>query len=215
MNKLIDSLLKCYPHYVRCIKPNDEKRPGRLNEERVRHQIRYLGLVENVRVRRAGFANRQPHERFMYRYKMICPSTWPTWRGDLKVGVKTIVDYLRIPADQFRMGKTKIFIKDPKTLFMLEEKREAEMPRLIKIMQRAVLRFLAKSSIEKKKAAVKIVAFIRRNRVRRLVDWYSPPSFFLFVPCPRAFLTKSADTFCSQVARMVQQGRSGLQGRCE
>jgi myosin-1 len=166
LNKLIDSLLKCYPHYVRCIKPNDEKRPGRLNEERVRHQIRYLGLVENVRVRRAGFANRQIYERFMYRYKMVAPTTWPTWRGDLKAGAKAIVDHLQIPADQFRLGKTKIFIKDPKTLFLLEERREAEMPRLIKIMQKAVRRYLAKSSWEKKKAAVKIVAFIRRNRVR-------------------------------------------------
>jgi myosin-1 len=53
---------------VRCIKPNDNKQPGVLDEQRVRHQIRYLGLVENIRVRRAGFANRQTYERFFHRY---------------------------------------------------------------------------------------------------------------------------------------------------
>ena len=31
------------------------------------HQVCYLGLMENVRVRRAGFANRQPYERFAQR----------------------------------------------------------------------------------------------------------------------------------------------------
>ena len=31
-------------------------------------QVRYLGLIENVRVRRAGFANRQVFGRFLQRY---------------------------------------------------------------------------------------------------------------------------------------------------
>ena len=30
-------------------------------------QVRYLGLLENVRVRRAGFASRQRYERFVER----------------------------------------------------------------------------------------------------------------------------------------------------
>jgi myosin-1 len=54
LNNLVDTLLKCRPHYIRCIKPNDEKKANNINEERTRHQIRYLGLLENVRVRRAG-----------------------------------------------------------------------------------------------------------------------------------------------------------------
>lgn len=37
------------------------------DEARCRHQVAYLGLLENVRVRRAGFAYRQPYERFLQR----------------------------------------------------------------------------------------------------------------------------------------------------
>jgi myosin I len=165
LNSLIDTLLKCYPHYVRCIKPNDEKKAGRLNEERTRHQIRYLGLVENVRVRRAGFANRQPYERFMQRYKMVCPQTWPRWKGgNDKQGTEAILKHLNVGKDEFKFGKTKVFIRNPKTLFLLEEKREAEMPRLIHIMQSAIRRYVAKQSLAKKKAAMKILQFIRRRR---------------------------------------------------
>ncbi|KAL7977827.1 hypothetical protein Chor_010779 [Crotalus horridus] len=65
------------PYYVRCIKPNDHKSPLLFDEERCRHQVSYLGLLENVRVRRAGFAYRQPYHRFLLRYKMTCEYTWP------------------------------------------------------------------------------------------------------------------------------------------
>ncbi|PKU27799.1 unconventional hypothetical protein [Limosa lapponica baueri] len=54
------------PYYVRCIKPNDKKSPQLFDEERCRHQVEYLGLLENVRVRRAGFAYRQTYEKFLH-----------------------------------------------------------------------------------------------------------------------------------------------------
>jgi hypothetical protein len=49
---LLESLNQCSPHYVRCIKSNEKKQALTIDNERVRHQIRYLGLLENVRVRR-------------------------------------------------------------------------------------------------------------------------------------------------------------------
>lgn len=55
------------PYYVRCIKPNDVKSPLLFEQERCRHQVEYLGLLENVRVRRAGFAYRQTYPRFLQR----------------------------------------------------------------------------------------------------------------------------------------------------
>lgn len=55
------------PFYVRCIKPNEAKSPSQFDYERCKHQVMYLGLLENVRVRRAGFAYRMPYKRFMNR----------------------------------------------------------------------------------------------------------------------------------------------------
>lgn len=164
LNNLIERLLSCSPHYVRCIKPNDEKRPGKLDEARVRHQIRYLGLVENIRVRRAGFANRQLYDRFLARYHMVCKSTWPRWNGDAKSGTQEIMNSLGVKSEEYRMGKTKIFIRDPKTLFLLEEKREAEMPRLVGIMQRSIRKYLIKSKMRQRRAARIIVQWLRRQR---------------------------------------------------
>jgi myosin-1 len=66
--QLMETLLSCRPHYIRCIKPNDEKRAGHFDEQRIRHQARYLGLLENIRVRRAGFCYRMKYEGFIWRF---------------------------------------------------------------------------------------------------------------------------------------------------
>jgi myosin heavy subunit len=55
----------------RCIKPNETKRPRDWEEERVKHQVEYLGLEENIRVRRAGFAYRRPFKKFLHRSALL------------------------------------------------------------------------------------------------------------------------------------------------
>jgi myosin heavy subunit len=71
----------CLSVLLRCIKPNDKKAAHIFTDSLVCHQVRYLGLMENVRVRRAGYAFRQPYEPCLERYKMLCKQTWPHWRG--------------------------------------------------------------------------------------------------------------------------------------
>ena len=64
---LVGALMQCSPHYVRCIKSNDQKKALHINADRVKHQTKYLGLVENIKVRRAGFAYRAEYHRFLER----------------------------------------------------------------------------------------------------------------------------------------------------
>jgi myosin-1 len=57
-NALVSKLMQCHPSYIRTIKPNDNKSSSEYDKGRVLHQVKYLGLCENIRVRRAGFAYR-------------------------------------------------------------------------------------------------------------------------------------------------------------
>ena len=76
----------------------------------VRHQVAYLGLVENVRVRRAGFASRQRYDRFLQRYKMLSQYTWPNFRGaGHRDAVMVLLRDLRVTDVQY--GHTKLFIR--------------------------------------------------------------------------------------------------------
>lgn len=67
-NLLVDRLTKCTPHYIRCIKPNETKKARDWENDRVKHQVEYLGLKENIRVRRAGFAYRREFDKFLTRF---------------------------------------------------------------------------------------------------------------------------------------------------
>uniref|UniRef100_A0A8C6HJV2 Myosin IA n=1 Tax=Mus spicilegus TaxID=10103 RepID=A0A8C6HJV2_MUSSI len=74
---LMKNLYSKNPNYIRCIKPNDQQQQGRFTSEMVTVQARYLGLLENVRVRRAGYAFRQGYKPFLERYRLLSRSTWP------------------------------------------------------------------------------------------------------------------------------------------
>eukprot|EP01113_Clastostelium_recurvatum_P018679 TRINITY_DN2199_c0_g3_i1.p1 TRINITY_DN2199_c0_g3~~TRINITY_DN2199_c0_g3_i1.p1 ORF type:complete len:1027 (-),score=334.99 TRINITY_DN2199_c0_g3_i1:84-2738(-) len=167
VNALIATLLSCSPHYIRCIKSNDKKQAGVIDDARVRHQVRYLGLLENVRVRRAGFANRQTYERFLQRYKLSVPSTWPAWRGPPKSGCEAILAHFKVPPAEFRLGKTKVFIRNPNTLFMLEEARERDLPRIATLIQKIYRGYVVRSRWQERKAAIRIQNFYRKHKFRR------------------------------------------------
>ena len=54
-------------HFIRCVMPNAKKSPTKWSDKLVINQVRYLGLVENTRVRRAGYPYRMKYDRFEWR----------------------------------------------------------------------------------------------------------------------------------------------------
>lgn len=135
VNDLMKTLTDCVPHYIRCIKPNDSK-TNSFDHARVEHQVRYLGLLENIKVCRAGFAFRNPFKMFLQRYKPCCPQTWPEFRGTIPDGCAAILEHLGFKNKvDFQIGKTKIFIKDPQTLFELEKELDMVLIRIFSEIQ--------------------------------------------------------------------------------
>ncbi|CAO2616686.1 Unconventional myosin-Ic, partial [Lemmus lemmus] len=135
--QLVEILKSKEPAYIRCIKLNDAKQPGRFDEVLIRHQVKYLGLMENLRVRRAGFAYRHKYEAFLQRYKSLCPETWPTWAGRPQDGVAVLVRHLGYKPEEYKMGRTKTFIRFLKTLFATEDSLEVRRQSLATQIQAA------------------------------------------------------------------------------
>jgi len=137
---LMKALYACNPHYIRCVKPNAHKQPLIYDVALTTDQVKYLGLFENVRVRRAGYAYRQTFEKFLNRYKMLTKETWPKWKGDPKEGCKVILNYLQGNKKEgaknpFQFGKTKVFIRNPDWIYSLEELRLRALHEVIKRVQ--------------------------------------------------------------------------------
>ncbi|XP_061923890.1 unconventional myosin-Ic-like isoform X1 [Entelurus aequoreus] len=170
--KLMEILMSKEPSYVRCIKPNDSKQASRFDDVLIRHQVKYLGLMENLRVRRAGFAYRRRYEVFLQRYKSLCPETWPNWEGKLSDGVATLVKHLGYKPEDYKLGRSKIFIRFPKTLFSTEEALEVRKHSLATKLQAGWRGYSQKSKYQKlRTSAIDIQAWWRgilaRRRARR------------------------------------------------
>lgn len=158
LNELVDILMHKTPSYIRCVKPNESKAKRKWDKDLVKHQVQYLGLMENLRVRRAGFAYRRPYEVFLERYKPLSKATWPFFRGNPKDGVQHIVKALGLTPDLFQMGTTKIFIRFPKTVVQVEERYQRARSSLATKIQSKVKAHIQRKKFLRMKAAVDMIA---------------------------------------------------------
>ncbi|NWW22539.1 MYO1A protein, partial [Falcunculus frontatus] len=162
---LMKNLYSKNPNYIRCIKPNDTKSAMVFTPELVLAQVRYLGLMENVRVRRAGYAFRQLYGPFLQRYKMLNPRTWPRWDGGDREGAEVLLAGLAFPAEELAFGHTKIFIRSPRTLFDLERQRQERVAQLATLIQKMFRGWRCRTQYQlMRKSQILISAWFRGHR---------------------------------------------------
>lgn len=161
---LVQNLMQCTPSYIRTIKPNSNKSPTEFDTKMVLHQVKYLGLCENIRVRRAGFASRQTYEKFLERFYLLSPKTSYageyTWQGDPRSGVERILKDTSVAQEEWQMGTTKVFIRHPETLFALEHLRDRYWHNMAIRIQRAWRNFMK----YKNECAIRIQRCWRKNK---------------------------------------------------
>ncbi|KAK9514455.1 hypothetical protein VZT92_027920 [Zoarces viviparus] len=169
-NSLVQTLMKCTPHYIRCIKPNETKRPRDWEDNRARHQVEYLGLRENIRVRRAGYAYRRAFNKFLQRYAILTKESWPQWKGEERKGVLHLLSSVHMDQDQFQLGKTKVFIKAPESLFLLEEMRERKYNGYARVIQKAWRKHIAVRKYVRMREEASDVLLNKKERRRNSIN---------------------------------------------
>uniref|UniRef100_A0A8C7KNL0 Osteoclast-stimulating factor 1 n=1 Tax=Oncorhynchus kisutch TaxID=8019 RepID=A0A8C7KNL0_ONCKI len=169
-NDLVNTLMKCTPHYIRCIKPNETKRPKDWEESRAKHQVEYLGLRENIRVRRAGYAYRRVFNKFLQRYAILTAETWPCWRGGEQQGVLHLLRSVNMDTDQYQMGRSKVFVKAPESLFLLEEMRERKFDMFARTIQKAWRRYIARRKYEQMREEASDILYNSKERRRNSIN---------------------------------------------
>jgi myosin-5 len=79
------------PHYVRCLKPNDDLVPDQFKANIIADQLRCAGVLEAIRVSRVGFPYRYFHESFVQRYGLLSLSSlkrgWRSFSTDICVDI--------------------------------------------------------------------------------------------------------------------------------
>ncbi|PIK54644.1 putative myosin XV [Apostichopus japonicus] len=166
LDDLLSSMSKCNPFFVRCIKPNTTKSSMTFEMESVMEQLRYSGMLETVRIRKAGFPIRLTFRKFADRYRFLIGAiSFRTTPRDIVLRILEKIDPKM--QQEFKMGITKVFLKEHFENY-LERLRTSVIIKAVVIIQRYAKGYIAYKRYQKlRQTIIGIQARIRGVTVRR------------------------------------------------
>ncbi|XP_061072704.1 myosin VIIAa isoform X2 [Conger conger] len=154
---LMRTLGVCQPFFVRCIKPNEYKKPMLFDRELCVRQLRYSGMMETIRIRRAGYPIRYTFVEFVDRYRVLMPGVKPAYKQeDLRGTCQRIAEAVLGRDDDWQMGKTKIFLKDHHDM-LLEIERDKAITDKVILIQKVVRGFKDRSNFVKMRKSAMLI----------------------------------------------------------
>ncbi|XP_030063162.1 unconventional myosin-X [Microcaecilia unicolor] len=170
LHSLMSTLSSSNPFFIRCIKPNIRKMPDQFDQTLVLNQLRYSGMLETVRIRRAGFPVRRPFQDFCTRYQVLMRSL--TLPDDVRGRCAVLLHLNDNSGTEWQLGKTKVFLRESLE-HKLEKLREVEVFRAAMIIQAHLLGYVARKRYRKVLHCVVVIqknyrAFLWRRKFLRL-----------------------------------------------
>ncbi|XP_063875803.1 unconventional myosin-Va-like isoform X5 [Scylla paramamosain] len=167
LNLLMLTLNSTTPHYVRCIKPNDDKMAFTFDPTRAIQQLRACGVLETVRISAAGYPSRWTYHEFFCRYRVLCTSR-DIVRNDMRLTCEKIIANMITDEDKFKFGRTKIFFRAGQVAYM--EKLRADRLSACGIMiQKHVRMYIHRNRFRTmRNSAIIIQKYARGMAARRL-----------------------------------------------
>jgi myosin-5 len=107
--KLMETLRETNPHYIRCIKPNQAKVAFEYEAQNVLGQLVACGVLETIKISRAGYPSKQTFQDFVDRYYFLVHSSlWGIKPKDLTA---KIVSSCIKGENKYEIGLTKVFFR--------------------------------------------------------------------------------------------------------
>ncbi|XP_028291759.1 unconventional myosin-X isoform X2 [Gouania willdenowi] len=157
LHSLMATLSASNPFFVRCIKPNMDKKANRFDPEVVLNQLRYSGMLETVKIRRAGFPVRRTFKDFLSRYKTVLKKKIQS--EDERQSCAELLMVQDKDKKEWQLGKSKVFLKE--TLEQRLEKEREEVRRRAGMVIRAhILSYVARKQY---KRVLSSVVTIQKN----------------------------------------------------
>ncbi|XP_039522396.1 myosin-IIIa [Pimephales promelas] len=105
---LLSKMVAGQPHFVRCIKPNNDRQAHKFDREKVLIQLRYTGILETAKIRRQGYSHRIPFNNFIERYSILAFRA----NEEPAMNPETCAFILeKAKLENWVLGKTKVFLK--------------------------------------------------------------------------------------------------------
>merc|ERR1719486_1724061 len=153
LNNLINMLMSTEPSFIRCIVPNNHKKPGVVDPFLVMHQLTCNGVLEGIRICRKGYPNRIIYNDFRTRYVIWAPKEPVAAMKKVKrpvteekkniAATHAVMDKINLVGDKFQYGHTKIFFRAG-ILGLMEEIRDDCINNLVAMLQGTIRAYYAR-----------------------------------------------------------------------
>ncbi|XP_023524430.1 myosin-1 [Cucurbita pepo subsp. pepo] len=162
--QLMHRLENTTPHFIRCIKPNNVQSPRLSEQGLVLQQLRCCGVLEVVRISRAGFPTRMSHQKFARRYGFLLQESIAS-QDPLSVSVAILHQFNILP-EMYQVGYTKLFFRTGQ-IGMLEDTRNRTLHGIL-CVQSCYRGHLARRHLkELKKGIFVLQSFARGEKTRK------------------------------------------------
>ncbi|XP_077451845.1 unconventional myosin-Vc isoform X3 [Stigmatopora argus] len=166
LSLLMETLNATTPHYVRCIKPNDEKLAFEYDSGRVVQQLRACGVLETIRISAQSYPSRWTYFEFYNRYSVLMTNEESNINDKIQT-CKSLLQRLIQDSNQYKFGRTKIFLRAGQVAYLeklrLDQLREACIT-IQKYVRGCIQR---RKYLNLRRAAILIQHYVRGKRTVR------------------------------------------------
>lgn len=202
LQSLVETLSTTEPHYIRCVKPNNDNKPGRFENQSVIHQLRCGGVLEAVRISCSGYPTRRAYSDFLNRFGFLASDLL---QGQLNKRSATKKLLERMGIKKFQLGVTKVFLKVGE-IAKLDAQRAEALNRAIYIIQRNYRSFMRrKTFLAMRRATLCIQAHWRGHIARQLCKIKRQQAAAIFIQKEvRMWLSRRAFQVIRKAAILIQ-----------
>ncbi|KAF3688718.1 Unconventional myosin-Vc [Channa argus] len=168
LSLLMETLNATTPHYVRCIKPNDEKLPFEYDSKRVVQQLRACGVLETIRISAQSYPSRWTYIEFYSRYCILMsPQEADADLSDKKQTCKNVLQRLIQDPNQYKFGRTKIFFRAGQVAYLEKLRLDRLRGACVTIQKHARGWSQRRKYLRIREAAIILQQYIRGKRTIR------------------------------------------------
>ncbi|KAM4707287.1 unconventional myosin-IXb isoform 2-T2 [Discoglossus pictus] len=175
LSKLLETLGKAEPFFIRCIRSNAEKMEMTFDESLVLQQLRYTGMLETVRIRRSGYSAKYTYQDFTDQFQVLLPKSTLA----PKEAIADLLERIGFHPHNYQLGKTKVFMKESERQKLQDTLHQAVIKKIILLQSLFRMVMDRRNFLRMKTAALSIQACWRAYCVRRELTIKKNASVFI------------------------------------
>ncbi|KAM1281830.1 hypothetical protein ACFX15_021940 [Malus domestica] len=213
LQSLLETLSAIEPHYIRCVKPNNQLKPAIFENSAVLQQLCCGGVMEAIRISCAGYPTRKTFAEFTSRFKVLAPEVL-NGSVDEVTACKKLLQKVNLKG--YQVGKTKVFLRAGQ-MAELDAYRSEVLGRSASIMQRKVRSYLCrKKFVLLQLSAIQVQALCRGQVARRRYENMRREAGSVIIQkYGRSYLSRNGYKNLCSSAVSIQTGMRGLAARKE